>query len=245
MIDRDRQWQLHIESSEAKSAASVAEMRSFMGLVQHRAKFVSNFLSVTDPLWELTQEDKPFQWGQRQQRAFDEVKSLISLAPILVHYQRGVHTRLIIDAQQWAVLELQRPDGHYRPVVARQDLSTFRKGCISGRLGCQAPYLVLAGYTRITSNMFMRMEPIARVLKFVLRLQQYNYIIKRIHGHPNLTDYLSHQPIGDEDMCHHATTEDFVRSIVLAAALLVLTAKEVEQVLCTDPELTCVRQYVT
>ena len=80
----------------------------------HNTKFVPNFSSVTDPLWELTRGDNPFQWGQRQQRAFEEVKSLITQAPTLGHYQRGVHTRLITEASPvglGAVLEQQQPDG--------------------------------------------------------------------------------------------------------------------------------------
>ena len=249
---------------EAKPPASVAEVRSFLGLAQYCAKFVPNFSSVTDPLWELTRGDQPFQWGPRQQKAFEEVKSLITQAPTLVHYQRGAHTRLVTDASPvglGAVLEQQQPDGQYRPVCyASRSLTAvepryaqFEKEALAVVWGVEHHHLYLLG-----TNFEIRTDhkplvhaygpngsPPARVLRFALRLQPYNYTIKHIDGHSNVADYLSRQPIGDEDICYHTATEDFVRSTVLAAVPPALTAKEVEQASRTDLELTHVRQCIT
>ena len=249
---------------EAKPPASVAEVRSFLGLAQYCAKFVPNFSSVTDPLWELTRGDQPFQWGRRQQKAFEEVKSLITQAPTLVHYQRGAHTRLVTDASPvglGAVLEQQQPDGQYRPVcyasrsltAVERRYAQFEKEALAVVWGVEHHHLYLLG-----TNLEIRTDhkplvhaygpngsPPARVLRFALRLQPYNYTIKHIDGHSNVADYLSRQPIEDEDICYHTATEDFVRSTVLAAVPPALTGKEVEQASRIDPELTRVRQCIT
>ena len=104
---------------KAEPPATVSEVKSFNGLAKYCAKFVPDFASVTDLLWELTRGDKPFEWRHEQQKAFDKVKALITEAPTLVHHPQEVPTRLITDALPvglGAVLEERQPDGNYRPV---------------------------------------------------------------------------------------------------------------------------------
>ena len=94
-------------------------MRSFLGLAQYCAKFVPGFATVTEPLWALTRGDKPFAWGDEQQKSFEKLKTLITRAPTLVEYRTGAETRLTTDASPvglGCVLEQKAHDGSFRPV---------------------------------------------------------------------------------------------------------------------------------
>eukprot|EP00253_Pinus_taeda_P009675 PITA_09675 len=59
------------------------EVRSFLGAAQYWRKFISNFSLIAAPLHALTGLNKVFQWGGKQQKAFETLKEKISTTPIL------------------------------------------------------------------------------------------------------------------------------------------------------------------
>jgi hypothetical protein len=62
---------------------NVTEMRSFFGVVWYWRRFISNFSFIATPLHALTSVKNTFQWGGKQQKAFDTLKENISTAPVL------------------------------------------------------------------------------------------------------------------------------------------------------------------
>lgn len=62
---------------------TVTEVRSFLGATQYWRKFIANFSSITNPSHALTSVKKVFQWGGKQQKAFDALKEKISSALVL------------------------------------------------------------------------------------------------------------------------------------------------------------------
>eukprot|EP00253_Pinus_taeda_P032598 PITA_32598 len=62
---------------------SATEVRSFLEAAQYRRKFISNFSLITPPLHALTRLNKVFQWGGKQQKAFDTLKEKISKTHVL------------------------------------------------------------------------------------------------------------------------------------------------------------------
>ena len=63
---------------------SVADVRSFLGTVGYYRKFVHMFSDIAAPLSELLKKEQPFQWGDRQQKAFDQLKKAVSQQPVLI-----------------------------------------------------------------------------------------------------------------------------------------------------------------
>ena len=61
----------------------VGQVRSFVGLVQYFKRFIKDLSTILVPLTHLTKNNTPFNWSQDCQTAFDEVKSLLSTAPVL------------------------------------------------------------------------------------------------------------------------------------------------------------------
>ncbi|KAJ9553497.1 hypothetical protein OSB04_017542, partial [Centaurea solstitialis] len=59
------------------------EIRQFLGLAGYYRRFIANFSKITQPLTTLTQKDKKFIWGEKQEEAFQLLKHKLCKAPIL------------------------------------------------------------------------------------------------------------------------------------------------------------------
>ena len=62
---------------------SVSEVRSFHGLASFYRRFVKNFSTIAAPINALTKKNVRFEWGNEQQHAFDELKHILTHAPVL------------------------------------------------------------------------------------------------------------------------------------------------------------------
>jgi len=75
---------------DARPPKDASEVRSFMGLVQYSAKFMPDVPSIAKPIQELTRKGVTFNWGEEQQTAFEELKSLVTQAE---SFQSGLEQR--------------------------------------------------------------------------------------------------------------------------------------------------------
>lgn len=81
-----------------RKPSSMAEVRSFLGLVNFVGKFIPNLATTTEPLRLLTRKNTSFQWTNSQQLAFDELKKYLSSDCVLVYYCLNDRTQLYADA---------------------------------------------------------------------------------------------------------------------------------------------------
>eukprot|EP00253_Pinus_taeda_P015634 PITA_15634 len=61
----------------------VADIRSFMGLAGYYIRFVEGFSTVAFPITSLQKKGKTFHWTPRCQQSFEQLKHLLTTAPIL------------------------------------------------------------------------------------------------------------------------------------------------------------------
>ncbi|KAI3819610.1 hypothetical protein L1987_13451 [Smallanthus sonchifolius] len=59
------------------------EVRSFLGLAGYYRRFISNFSKIVVPLTALTHKGKAYEWGPKQEEAFQTLKHKLCNAPIL------------------------------------------------------------------------------------------------------------------------------------------------------------------
>ena len=52
-------------------------------MVNFLSKFCQDLQKLLKPIYDLTRKDRSFNWGQEQQRAFEEIKSRLQKPPIL------------------------------------------------------------------------------------------------------------------------------------------------------------------
>ncbi|KAJ0946758.1 putative nucleotidyltransferase, Ribonuclease H [Helianthus annuus] len=59
------------------------EIRQFLGLAGYYRRFIEEFSKISQPLTSLTQKDKKYEWGDKQEEAFQLLKDKLCDAPIL------------------------------------------------------------------------------------------------------------------------------------------------------------------
>ena len=115
---------------EAPTPQNQSEVRSFLGSVQFCAKFIPNFATISSPFWNLIGKDVKWQWGAKENKAFQEIKGRLTRVPVMAYHRQGAPTRLTTDASPVGaiLLERQQNEGSYRPIYyASRKLSQVEK----------------------------------------------------------------------------------------------------------------------
>ncbi|GJT19324.1 putative reverse transcriptase domain-containing protein [Tanacetum coccineum] len=80
---------IHVDPSKVESVKnwktpeSSTEIRSFLGLAGYYRRFIENFSKIAKPLTLLTQKNKTYVWGDKQDEAFQILKEKLCNAPVL------------------------------------------------------------------------------------------------------------------------------------------------------------------
>ncbi|GJS40057.1 putative reverse transcriptase domain-containing protein [Tanacetum coccineum] len=73
-LSRDEDW---------TSPKSTNEFRQFLGLAGYYRRFIEGFSKIAKPMTKLTQKKVKFEWGDKQEAAFQLLKQKLCSAPIL------------------------------------------------------------------------------------------------------------------------------------------------------------------
>ena len=73
------------------------ELISFLQMMAYLSRYISNFSSRCEPLRRLTKKEHKFEWTEAQQKAFEDLKTAITTAPVLMPYKPGRDTKVICD----------------------------------------------------------------------------------------------------------------------------------------------------
>lgn len=63
--------------------SKVHDIRRFLGLAGFFRRFIPKYAQVMEPLTRLTKKNERFQWTEEQEKAFSELKHLLTSKPIL------------------------------------------------------------------------------------------------------------------------------------------------------------------
>lgn len=114
-----------VESSKIKAIdqmkppQNIESVRTFLGLVGFYRRFVPGFASIAAPLTDLLKKDTAFQWRASEQTAFEELKSRMKQAPILIQPDFSRPFVIYCDASGKAVGGVlgQEEDGVVKPIA--------------------------------------------------------------------------------------------------------------------------------
>ncbi|GKF65422.1 hypothetical protein Tco_0191939, partial [Tanacetum coccineum] len=65
------------------SPKSATEIRQFLGLVGYYRRFIEGFSKIVKSMTKLTQKNVKFDWGEKEEDAFQLIKQKLCSAPIL------------------------------------------------------------------------------------------------------------------------------------------------------------------
>ncbi|GKA17086.1 putative reverse transcriptase domain-containing protein [Tanacetum coccineum] len=80
---------IHVDPSKIeavknwKAPTTPSEVLSFLGLAGYYRRFIANFSKIAKPLTSLTQKNQKYEWGKKEEEAFQTLKNKLCDAPIL------------------------------------------------------------------------------------------------------------------------------------------------------------------
>ncbi|KAG8474923.1 hypothetical protein CXB51_031618 [Gossypium anomalum] len=81
-----------------KPPRNITEVRSFLGLAGYYRRFVKGFSMIATPMTKLLQKEVKFEWTEKCQKSFDQLKTYLTEAPVLVQPESGKEFVIYSDA---------------------------------------------------------------------------------------------------------------------------------------------------
>ena len=246
---------------KAREPENASEVRSFLGMVCYSSRFIPQFSSISEPLRRLTKKHEPFVFGDEQKRAFKLLKDSIAEAITLAYFDKNAPTQVIADAGPvglGAVLVQKQGDSLVPVCYASRGLTTCEqrysqteKEALALVWACERLHAYVYGmrFDLVTDHKPLeaiyspRSRPCARVERWMLRLQPYDFRVVHIPGPQNIADPLSRLVKGEcRDTANEA--DDYVRFVAVSATPKAMSTREVEEALGNDEELQNVRDAI-
>ena len=79
---------------------SVFKIRSFLGLARYYRRFIKDFSRLAAPMTRLTWKEVKFDWDDRCEEAFQELRRRLTTAPIMIVLDRGQRYTVYCDASR-------------------------------------------------------------------------------------------------------------------------------------------------
>ena len=189
------------------------KVRSLLGAANFYRKFIPHFSDIVEPLVALTRKEEAFVWSGPQQRAFDQLKTSLTSASVLAHFDPDLSTLVTTDASGVALgayLSQVHHNGVERTVAfasrtlsaTERAYSTSEREALACIWACEHWHYYLYGrhFTLRTDHSALKAllsggqkgrKPM-RLLRWADRLQQYDYDIQYRSGPDNVVaDLLS------------------------------------------------------
>ena len=61
----------------------IKDVQKFLGLANYYHQFIEGFVAVARPLHDIVKKDKKWEWTERQEKAFKELKEWFTKEPVL------------------------------------------------------------------------------------------------------------------------------------------------------------------
>lgn len=205
---------------------NVHEIRQFVGLASYFRKFIQNFATIARPLTDLTRQNTPWCWGQRQKEAFQNLKDKLVQRPILTLYNPEHIIELHCDASKiglGGILFQKEPDSSKlkplayfsrKTTIDEEKLHAYELETLAviASLSRFRVYLLGRHFTIVSDcsalrSTFAKRDLIPRVARWWIALQEYDCTIEYRPGcSMQHVDALSRNPlpcVDDNDKLEH------------------------------------------
>ena len=178
-------------------SSSLADLQTFLGMVQFLSRFVPNLASIAASLWALTKKTSEFVWSPEHQSAVDRIKKAILAPTSLQYFDSTQPVTIQVDASQRGLgAVLLQADG---PVEFASKLltatesrySNIEREMLAVLFGLEKFHYYAYGRHVVVESDHKPLEAIfkkhlssapPRIARMMLRIQKYDAEIKYVPG---------------------------------------------------------------
>jgi transposase InsO family protein len=187
----------------------VKDIRSFLGHAGFYRRFIKDFSAISRPLCHLLSKDAPFIWTPACEEAFSKLKASLTSPPIVRAPDWDLPFELMCDASDYAIGAVLGQRRGKEPCVisyasktlndAQMNYSTTEKELLAVVFALDkfrsyligSPIVVFTDHAAL-KYLMTKQDAKARLIRWVLLLQEFNLIIKDKKGVENVVaDHLS------------------------------------------------------
>ena len=98
----------------------VKDVQKFLELANYYRQFIEDFTSIARPLHDMVKKDKKWNWTEKQEKVFTELKERFTKEPVLTALDLDKRMRMEVDVSDYAmggVLLMECEDRLWRPVA--------------------------------------------------------------------------------------------------------------------------------
>ncbi|KAL7301787.1 hypothetical protein TKK_0005775 [Trichogramma kaykai] len=233
------------------------ELRSFLGLITYVGKFLPDLGTETDFLRNLVKKETPFVWTEQHAKCFEKLKENLVNLPTLSYFHPAKRTRLVADASPVALgaVLLQFNEENYPQVISfaskslsdvERRYSQTEKESLTLVWAVERFYLYLAGlrfeletdHKPLEAIFRPTSKPPARIERWLLRLQAFDFKVIYRPGKCNIADPLSRLCKIQEEKSFDAENEAHILRIIEYNVPKAITLNEIIQESKMDSEIT-------
>jgi len=181
---------------------SVKDVQKFLGLANYYCRFIEGFAMVARLLHDLVKKDKKWDWTEKEEKAFKELKERFIKEPVLAASDIDKKMRMEVDASDYTtgeVLSMEYEDGLWRPVaflfkslneternykIHDKEMLAIIRGLEVWRHlleGVQTKFEIWTDYKNL--EYFMKAQKLnRRQARWVLYLSQFDFTLKHVAG---------------------------------------------------------------
>ncbi|CAN6716285.1 unnamed protein product [Malus baccata var. baccata] len=200
------------------SPTSVREVRSFLGHVGFYRRFIKDFSKIAQPLCRLLQKEVAFEFTKECTESFNQLKELLTTAPIIVPPDWSLPFELMCDASDYALGAILGQRKDKRPHViyyasrtlndAQLNYSTTKKELLAVVFALDKfrSYLIGTKVIVFTDHaalkyLLTKKEAKPRLIRWILLLQEFDIEIRDKKGSENVVaDHLSRMVHNEESL---------------------------------------------
>nr|GFB68590.1 putative nucleotidyltransferase, ribonuclease H [Tanacetum cinerariifolium] len=191
--------------SKLPHPTTVKGIRSFLGHTGFYRRFIKDFSKISRPMTHLLEKNSPFIFSIECIQAFRTLKDKLTEAPILIAPNWDQPFELMCDASDYAVGAVlgQRIEKHFRPIhYASKTMNQAEENYITPEKDMLAvvyafekfrSYLIMNKSIVYTDHsalkyLFAKKDVKARLLRWILLLQEFDFKVIDTHGAENYAD---------------------------------------------------------
>ncbi|CAN6557489.1 unnamed protein product [Malus baccata var. baccata] len=200
------------------SPTSVREVRSFLGHAGFYRRFIKDFSKIAQPLCRLLQKEVAFEFTKECTKSFNQLKELLTTAPIIVPPDWSLPFELMCDASDYALGAVLGQRKDKRPHViyyasrtlndAQLNYSTTEKELLAVVFALDKfrSYLIGTKVIVFTDHaalkyLLTKKEAKPRLIRWILLLQEFDIEIRDKKGSENVVaDHLSRMVHNEESL---------------------------------------------